>query len=89
MSAGKKAGRVLKRTTNLLITTHWTVDHGTTPSFSPAVAPLSVQQGQHSLLDAESILAQDIPNLRTAAALEQSDDFTSEALPPASPPVTG
>ena len=41
-------------------------------------------------MDADSILPQDIPNLRTAAALEQIGDSTSEALSPmevGSPPV--
>ena len=35
-----QARRVLKRTTTSLIITCWTGDHGTTPSFIPAVAPI-------------------------------------------------
>lgn len=78
-----KAGRTLKRTTSTLITTRWTGDHATTPAFSPSAASLLVQQDQHSLVDADSILARDVPNLRAAAALEQIHESASEAILPA------
>lgn len=64
---GRKAGRVLKRSITSLITPHWTGEHATTPSLSFAPAPLSVQEGQHSLLDADSILARNASNLRNAS----------------------
>ena len=82
-SAGMKAGRVLKKTTSSLITTRWTGDRATTPALSPSAAPLSVQQGQHCLLEADSVLAREVSNLRTAAALEQIDASASEAALPA------
>lgn len=86
MSAGKKAGRVLKRTSTSLISTRWTGDHVTTPPVPP---PPSPQQGQHSLLDADSILPHDASTL--TAARDPVEDSTSEAPSPAEdgdiPPV--
>ena len=76
-----KAGRVLKRSTSSLITTCWTGDHATALPSSPAAVPASVQQDQHSLMDADSIFARDVPNLRAAAALEQVDESAAAADP--------
>ena len=100
MCVGRKAGQALKRTTSLLITSRWTKDHAPTNAMDPPLPSFaipSVQEGQHSLLDADSILARDIPNLRTTAAMEQINDSTSEAhspikvdsLEPAAPAPTG
>ena len=84
--AGVKAGRVVKRTTSSLITSRWTKDYIPITSLSlpsPSPAFTSVPEDQYSLLDADSILARDVANLRTAAALEQIDDFACEVHSPA------
>lgn len=59
---------------------------------SPSPAPPSVHQGQHSLLDADSILPHDASTLTDAAAMDQLEDSTSEAPLPVEdgniPPVS-
>ena len=84
--AGKKAGRVLKRTASSLITTCWTNDHSSSSSLT---IPPSAQKD--SLLDADSILAHDVPSLRDAAAIHQNDKPCAEDPMPAempAPPAT-
>ena len=78
---------MLKRSTTSLISTRWTGDHAATPSMLPSPTSPSVQEGQHGLLDADSILAQDVSNLRAAAERDQSNDSTSEAPQPTAAPV--
>lgn len=80
--AGVKAGRAVKRTTSSLITSRWTKDTTSLSTPLPSTALPSLHEGQHSLLDADSILAQDVPHLRAAAAMEHIKNSASEVVFP-------
>lgn len=73
---------MLKRTTTLLITTRWTDDHASAPSLTT-----SSSAQKDSLLDADSILAHDVPSLRDAAAVHQNDETCAERPVPAEVPA--